>query len=338
MKDGGMNVSHQQYHYGKNEWNTFSTPEVDRKLVKNTENISPILEVNEASQRYFRDMAFSIDDAKLPDNTSRVSDSLRHFNPTNDDLSESLSISDSNDSEAVSKDFMYFLCLPVRQIAVSVSSLEGSPRELYINLIIKFLDSYGYFCLSQVFVILMHDEFDCSDVLSGVLYGVWASAAFFWSLATFWINDNLGVRKSLLIGYCISLVSMLLLIFSNSLIALFAVVLVISPLSFSIGPPMLLVGIKRYTTEANRSFAFGLSYSAMNAAAFCSGLAVDLFNLTLRDTSISLQVYLVGREVLSPTRLLLVSAAVAYLVAFAVTFRFVREIQVRFSGSSWRRC
>jgi hypothetical protein len=40
---------------------------------------------------------------------------------------------------------------------------------------------------------------------------------------------------------------------------------------FSMGIPMLTVGIRRYTNTDNRGFAFGLFYSVMNIAAFVSG-------------------------------------------------------------------
>jgi dipeptide/tripeptide permease len=137
---------------------------------------------------------------------------------------------------------MYYIFLAFRQMGLSFTSLKGSPRELYLNLLLKFLDSFGYFCLSQILVILMHSEFGCSDVFAGTLYGLWSTAGFFWSLVTFWVNDNFGVRKALLIGYCLSIVSTVILIASNSLIILYIVLLILSPLSYSVGPPMLIVG------------------------------------------------------------------------------------------------
>ena len=149
----------------------------------------------------------------------------------------------SSDAEETNKDIMYYIFLAIRQIGLSFTSLKGSPRELYLNLLLKFLDSFGYFCLSQILVILLHSEFGCSDVFAGALYGLWSTAGFFWSLATFWVNDNFGVRKALLIGYCLSIVSTVILISSNSLILLYIVLLVLSPLSYSVGPPMLTVGI-----------------------------------------------------------------------------------------------
>eukprot|EP01083_Nonionella_stella_P012632 35780_1 len=43
-----------------------------------------------------------------------------------------------------------------------------------------------------------------------------------------------------------------------------------------LGIPVLTVGIRRYTNEDNRGFAFGLFYVIMNVAALLSGPTVDL--------------------------------------------------------------
>jgi POT family proton-dependent oligopeptide transporter len=45
------------------------------------------------------------------------------------------------------------------------------PRDLYFVFVLKFLESYGYFALSQVLVIYLHDEFGASDMEAGAIYG-----------------------------------------------------------------------------------------------------------------------------------------------------------------------
>jgi proton-dependent oligopeptide transporter, POT family len=44
-------------------------------------------------------------------------------------------------------------------------------RDLYFVFVLKFLESYGYFALSQVLVIYLHDEFGASDIQAGAIYG-----------------------------------------------------------------------------------------------------------------------------------------------------------------------
>ena len=212
-----------------------------RRLDDNTLNISPIsCASNDSNPGLIRDLAgsfpFDISNSLHNPNTSETSEI--------DDVDDGLASSSSADD--TTKDVFYYLFLAIKQIEISFTSLKGSPRELYLNLVLKFLDSFGYFSLSQILVILLHSEFGCTDIFAGVLYGLWATAGFFWSLATFWINDNFGVRKALIVGYCLSIVSTVFLITSNSIVLLFIVLLVLSPLSYSVGPPMLIVGILQY--------------------------------------------------------------------------------------------
>lgn len=72
----------------------------------------------------------------------------------------------------------------------------------------------------------------------------------------------------------------------------------------------------------------------MNAAAFCSGVTVDLFNLYLKESSEAIQQRLVGQVQLSPNRLVLLATCAVYLLALATTFLFIREIQITSLSSS----
>lgn len=38
----------------------------------------------------------------------------------------------------------------------SFKSLESCPRELYVNFILKFFESYSYFAISQILVLYLH--------------------------------------------------------------------------------------------------------------------------------------------------------------------------------------
>jgi dipeptide/tripeptide permease len=45
-------------------------------------------------------------------------------------------------------------------------------RDLYFVFVLKFLESYGYFALSQILVIYLHDEFGATDIQAGAIYGM----------------------------------------------------------------------------------------------------------------------------------------------------------------------
>ena len=79
-------------------------------------------------------------------------------------------------------------------------SLEGSARELYISFALKLFASYGYFALSQILVIYLHNEFGATDIEAGTIYGSWGLCITIWGLLTAYINDRLGVRR--FIVYC----------------------------------------------------------------------------------------------------------------------------------------
>jgi len=163
----------------------------------------------------------------------------------------------------------------------SFHSLAGSPRELYLCFLLKTFESYNYFALSQILVIYLHTEYGLSDVVAGTVYGTWGLSITLWGLSTAFLNDKMGVRRSLIIGCTVSAVSSLMIATTTSLDLLYANLFFLLPLGNSMGMPMLTIAIKRYTNTKNRGFAFGLFYSCMNIGALISGVVVDLFNVYL---------------------------------------------------------
>ena len=98
----------------------------------------------------------------------------------------------------------------------SVQSLEKAPRELYFNYILKFCESYNYFAISQILVIFLHTDFGFTDTEAGYTYGLWGTAITFWGLCCASINDRLGVRNSLLIGFSLSIISTFMMAFATT--------------------------------------------------------------------------------------------------------------------------
>lgn len=200
-------------------------------------------------------------------------------------------------------------------------SLNSCPRELYTNFFLKFCESYGYFALSQVLVIYLHNEFGTSDIEGGFVYGMWGICITFWGLVTSFINDSLGVRRSLMVGFSISFCSSIIIALATSKHLLYFMLFCILPIGTGMGIPMLTVGIKRYTTSVNRGFAFGLYYAVMNIAAFVSGPIIDVFNIYLNGTPFF------GRT-LSGNRMVIFTTTCTYAMSLFATYYFLREIKV----------
>ncbi len=162
-----------------------------------------------------------------------------------------------------------------KEIFDGFNSLRGSPSELWRAYTLKFLDSYSYFSLSIVMTLFLSEDFGYTDYEAGTIYGAWGALVTLFGLVSGPIIDKLGVSASLKLGFMISFIARCLIFITASRIYL---LLAIAILSFGncLGIPVLTVGIRRYTNENNRGFAFGLFYVIMNLAALLSGPTVDL--------------------------------------------------------------
>jgi dipeptide/tripeptide permease len=204
-------------------------------------------------------------------------------------------------------------------------SLRGSPTELWLCYVLKFLDSYSYFSFSVIFTLFLSDEFGFSDVTAGTLYGAWGALITIYGVFSGWIVDNMGVAASLRWGFLLSFVSRTFILFTTSRTILLLNICGILPLANCLGIPVLTTGIRRYTTESNRGFAFGLFYVIMNVAALLSGPVVDAFTILYKADDAGNQTS--EEWSLTSYRAIILTGVIANAVACSVTL-FVREIKV----------
>jgi len=158
-------------------------------------------------------------------------------------------------------------------------SLQGSPPELYWAYALKFLDSYSYFSFSIILTLFLSDDFGFSDVEAGTVYGAWGAFITIYGLLTGMVVDNLGVAKSLKLGFFISLLARIGIFITTSRKILLFHIFFTLPIGNCLGIPVLTTGIRRYTNESSRGFAFGLFYVIMNVAALLSGPVVDILTI-----------------------------------------------------------
>jgi hypothetical protein len=151
------------------------------------------------------------------------------------------------------------------------TSLQGSPPELYQAFLLKFLDSYSYFSFSIIFTLFLSNDFGLDDVTAGTLYGAWGALTTIYGLLTGFVVDNLGVARSLRLGFALSLLARIGIFMTTSKTMLYLHICGTLPLANCLGIPVLTTGIRRYTNDLNRGFAFGLFYVIMNIAALISG-------------------------------------------------------------------
>ena len=154
-------------------------------------------------------------------------------------------------------------------------------------------------------------------------------------LLTGFIVDNLGVAFSLRIGFALQLIAKCFIFYTTSRVTLMFALALLS-LGGCMGIPVLVIGIRRYSTTKNRGFAFGLFYVIMNVAALFSGPLVDYCTIVYKgdrddDQQRSLEeAYANGQEAewtLTGYRLVVLVGIFTNILACFVTTT-VKEIKV----------
>jgi dipeptide/tripeptide permease len=205
--------------------------------------------------------------------------------------------------------------------------LRTAPRELWLIYVLKLLESYGYFSFSIILVLFLSEEFELSDSAAGWAYGAFGMLTTVYGLCVGILVDNLGVRRSLLLGSSLLVLARTMALVTTSITTIYVVLFLVMPLGTALGIPVLTTAIKRYVPSAadGRAVAFGLFYAFMNVAALVSGPVADVLRGAFGCGAV-----LFGRQ-LSPYRLLILTGVATSVLQLALS-GFVREIEVKPGG------
>ena len=130
-----------------------------------------------------------------------------------------------------------------------------------------------------------------------------------------------------------SFISRVVIFTTTSKAILMFSLLVTLPFSNCLGIPVLTVGIRRYTTNENRGFAFGLFYVVMNIGALIAGPLVDALTAYYNDNEtdgiedLDTATSTTSTWAVTSNRAIILSGIVANFIAIFVAFS-VREIKV----------
>ena len=196
--------------------------------------------------------------------------------------------------------------------------LRRAPPELRLVYLVKALDSYGYFALSEVFTTYF-SEFGVSDVAAGTYYGAWGTAITAYGVATGFAIDAMGVRRSLVACYALQTLARLILAFTTNKTVAVVVLFTIQSLATSWGAPVMTIAIKRLVADADRVVSFGVFYSVMNVSALLSGVAIDLLRLVVPVSGFEFF------GVSSPIRGVVLSTVLSSALALVAATRFTEN-------------
>eukprot|EP00891_Asterochloris_glomerata_P004505 jgi/Astpho2/4505/fgenesh1_pg.00067_%23_79_t len=135
--------------------------------------------------------------------------------------------------------------------------------------------------MSLIFVMIATELFGYSDTAAGTLYGLWGVGLSMYQLAFGFIIDALGVKRSFILSCILTAIGRAALAVSYTKTTFLLAMFGPATAGASLGSAVVIIGVKRYTHEVNRGFAFSLYYTSLNAAALLNGLLLDPFRVTL---------------------------------------------------------
>lgn len=146
----------------------------------------------------------------------------------------------------------------------SMLKLRGAPREMGFTFGLKFLSVTGYKILNVTLVLWLSHDLGFSEQSALSLIVGWG---FFMTLTTILagsITDALGLRRTLLIGMSLCVLTRLVMVFSTSKLLALACGLLPLAVGEALCTPVLVAALRRYSTPEQRSVAFSLFYALMN--------------------------------------------------------------------------
>ena len=162
-------------------------------------------------------------------------------------------------------------------ILVSYSkNLKGSPRELYLLFFAKLTEYSCYGAINLAFILFLTADAGLSDIASGSYIGIWSIFMTVTTMLVGSVVDALGIKRTLLVGTIILLVSRFFLPFFTNIYLVSLLGFIPMAIGMAMMGPVLSVGIKVFTTTQTAALGFGLFYTIMNVGWAIGAYLFDL--------------------------------------------------------------
>lgn len=206
--------------------------------------------------------------------------------------------------------------------------LKNSPKSLYSIFLLKFLESYSYFCIIYTLIIFLSEEYKYTDEQAGWSYGLFGMCTSFYGFVFGGaLIDNLGVKMSLCLGSIILFTGRALLVICTKHLHIIIILYTVLPIGTCLGIPVMQIAIRRFTTEKSRALAYSIFYAMMNVSAIFSASAIDFFRKYVIDKPIT--VFNFTFE-LTAYRALFLSGAVTTLFSMVLSFMAIDNEDMKF--------
>lgn len=172
--------------------------------------------------------------------------------------------------------------------------LGDSPRELFLVLLGKFIEYSAFAACMLSFVLFLNFDVGLSDVAAGSYVGLWMVLISALMVLVGAVCDVVGIKRTLLIGVVALLIGRISLVLTDDVWLVSLMGFVPLALGVAIAGPVLLVAVKRFTTEAGATLAFGLYVTLLNLGFAVGGWIFDYVRGIFGDYSIVTTLPLAG--------------------------------------------
>jgi len=153
--------------------------------------------------------------------------------------------------------------------------LKESPRELWYVSLSQLMEYVAYTLMNTTFVLFLSADVGMSDTGAGTYIGVWSTGITLTMLVVGALVDAVGVKKILVAGTILALISRLFLFVTNNIYLLTFLGFLPQAISIALLGPVISVAIKRYTKKDTSAMGFALFYTLMNIGFAIGGWLFD---------------------------------------------------------------
>ncbi len=153
--------------------------------------------------------------------------------------------------------------------------LKGSARELWLVFLAKLLVFAAYGVTNLTLVLWLSSDFGFSDQKALALVGAWSLSMTVFTVLVGSLTDALGLRKTFFLGIAVCIVARAVMAFTTLKWLALAGGLFPLALGEALSAPVLLAGVRRFSTTRQRSISFSIFYMMMNFGFLASGCVFD---------------------------------------------------------------
>lgn len=205
------------------------------------------------------------------------------------------------------------------------------PAQVYIILLLEFLNSFRSYGLRFVLYNYITNEFGILDTDAGYLLGVKGFVDILFGLAGSILVDIYGVRRVSLASLSVAMIGRTMLAFGRSKTALYMSLYFFSPCGdalLSVG--LYRVALKKLTTPLTRPLGFAISYSCFNLAGALADVLIDIFRKGREDLTIESSNHgfaLLG-GVYTPVRQFIILTWMVLFVTLLIAYCYLEDLTV----------